>query len=166
MMVSSVFVFYNSEQRRLWNLLPAQLKDRWNGFNDENSLQRWQVLRKTQAQNLGSHTNHEELSEISETPWVQRIYTDDLRMKRIAAKFGPRVLTNNQKGIKLKHVVLRKYSLKLIHISYRSSLLVMSHGAMVKIKKQSNGQANERRYCPLVHSMFVPSDNPLNKLFI
>lgn len=72
---------------------------------------------------------------------VQWIWTNDLGMKKVAVKVVPQVLPTIRKNVELKHVLLWKNSPKLIQISSRILLLVMSHITMVTTQKNSTVKA-------------------------
>ncbi|KAG8331349.1 hypothetical protein J6590_043115 [Homalodisca vitripennis] len=90
------------------------------------------------------------LLEISGLSWslVQRIVTEDLGMKWVAAKIVPRVLTDNRK----EHRVETCRVLKLIQIFCQRSLLVISHGAWLRPR-------NKATVKPMEDVILTPSKN-------
>nr|CAI5823570.1 unnamed protein product [Callosobruchus analis] len=65
----------------------------------------------------------DQLCEMSGISWssVQRILSEDLHMRRVAAKFVPRLLTGEQRERRLQHVLSFKISSKKTRIFFQSN---------------------------------------------
>lgn len=88
----------------------------------------------------------DEIVELSGVTWssVQRILTEDLGMKRVAAKFVPRLLTAEQKQGRVEACCALKEESRSDPNFFQKLSQVTKLGAMVTILNQSNNQASGR----------------------
>lgn len=88
----------------------------------------------------------DEIVELSGVSWssLQRILTEDLGMKRVAAKFVPRLLTAEQKQGRVEACCALKEESRSDPNFFQKLLQVTKLGAMVTILNQSNNQASGR----------------------
>ena len=88
----------------------------------------------------------DELVDLSGVSWssCQRILSEELQMKRVAAKFVPHVLTADQKQSQVDACLELKEHLEINPDLFLRSLLVTKAGAMPMTQRRSSSQANGR----------------------
>ncbi|XP_037911989.1 uncharacterized protein LOC119652120 [Hermetia illucens] len=86
---------------------------------------------------------------------IQRLLSEDLHMRRIAARFVPRLLTDEQKERRLQACFELQNQLEEDPEFFPRRLLVMNRGAMDTTPKQSSNQASGRQLTLLVPKKFA-----------
>ena len=91
----------------------------------------------------------DQIAQVSGLSWssVQRIFTDDLPMYRIAAKFAPRFLIVTKTNVKWNPAVILNNRVQNDAKFMSKTLLVMKLGAMGTTQKPNNNPDHRRRHC-------------------